>query len=103
MTFRFTRRRLFGTTLAATGAVLTGLGFAQGQTLTTKGKIMLDGYSPVWNRSDQRADSRQVGASPRCVRHCLFLMRRRWPGFSPSGFRGTLRTASDTAQTNAVK
>ena len=47
MTLRFTRRRLLGSTLAATGAILTGLGFARGQTLTTKGKIMLDSYSPL--------------------------------------------------------
>jgi hypothetical protein len=40
-----TRRRLLGVTLAATGAVLTGLGFARGQTISTKGKIMLDAYS----------------------------------------------------------
>lgn len=47
MTFPFTRRRLLGSTLAATGAILTGLGFAQGQTLTSKGKIMLDSYTPL--------------------------------------------------------
>jgi hypothetical protein len=47
MTFSFTRRRLLGSTFAATGAILTSLGFAQGQTLTSKGKIMLDSYSPL--------------------------------------------------------
>jgi hypothetical protein len=45
MTFRFSRRRLRGSTLAASGALLTGLGFASGQTLTQKGKIMLDAYT----------------------------------------------------------
>jgi hypothetical protein len=47
MTFRFSRRRLLGSTLAATGTILTGLGFAQGQALSSKGKIMLDSYSPI--------------------------------------------------------
>ena len=42
MTFGLTRRRLLGSTLAATGAILTGLGIARGQTLSQKGKIMLD-------------------------------------------------------------
>ena len=40
-----TRRRLLGATLAATGAILTGLGLARGHTIATKGKIMLDAYS----------------------------------------------------------
>lgn len=47
MTFRFTRRRVLGSTFAATGALLTGLGFAKGQTLSTKGKFMLNSYSPL--------------------------------------------------------
>lgn len=47
MTFRFTRRLLLGSTFVATGAILTGLGFARGQTLSTKGKIMLNSYSPI--------------------------------------------------------
>lgn len=47
MTFRFTRRRVLGSTFAATGALLTGLGFAKGQTLSTKGKIMLNSYAPL--------------------------------------------------------
>lgn len=47
MRLPFTRRRLLGGTLAATGAVLSGLGIAQGQTLTLKGKIMLDSYSSL--------------------------------------------------------
>jgi hypothetical protein len=42
-----TRRRLLGGTLAATGTLLATLGIAQGQTLTNKGKIMLDGYSSI--------------------------------------------------------
>lgn len=49
MTFRFTRRRVLGSTFAATGALLTGLGFAQGQTLLTKGMILLNSYSPLSN------------------------------------------------------
>lgn len=47
MTDNFTRRRLLGSTLVATGAILTGLGVARGETLTTKGRIMLDSYSPL--------------------------------------------------------
>ncbi|HVH02107.1 MAG TPA: hypothetical protein VM891_04010 [Amaricoccus sp.] len=39
-----TRRRLLGTTLVGAGALLTGLGLARGETLTTRGKIMLDAY-----------------------------------------------------------
>ncbi len=39
-----TRRRLLGTTLIGAGALLTGLGLARGETLTTRGKIMLDAY-----------------------------------------------------------
>jgi hypothetical protein len=39
-----TRRRLLGTTLVGAGAFLTGLGLARGETLTTRGKIMLDAY-----------------------------------------------------------
>jgi hypothetical protein len=42
----FTRRRLLGGTLLTGGAILTGLGFTRGETLTKKGKIMLDSYSP---------------------------------------------------------
>jgi hypothetical protein len=42
-----TRRRLLGSTLAATGTLLTGLGIARGQTLSQKGKIMLDSFSPL--------------------------------------------------------
>jgi hypothetical protein len=42
-----TRRRLLGTTLIGAGALLTGLGLARGDTLTTKGRIMLDAYSPL--------------------------------------------------------
>jgi hypothetical protein len=45
--FSQTRRRLIGTTLIGTGALLTGLGLARGATLTTKGRIMLDSYSPL--------------------------------------------------------
>jgi hypothetical protein len=47
MTFRFTRRFLLGSTLAATGAVLSGLGFSRGHALKTKGRIMLDSYTPL--------------------------------------------------------
>jgi hypothetical protein len=39
-----TRRRLLGTTFVGAGALLTGLGLARGETLTTRGKIMLDAY-----------------------------------------------------------
>ena len=43
--FDTTRRRLLGTTLVGAGAVLGGLGLsARGETLATKGRIMLDGY-----------------------------------------------------------
>jgi hypothetical protein len=42
-----TRRRLLGSMLAATGTLLTGLGIARGQTLSQKGKIMLDSFSPL--------------------------------------------------------
>jgi hypothetical protein len=42
-----TRRWLLGTTLIGAGALLTGLGLARGDTLTTKGRIMLDAYSPL--------------------------------------------------------
>ena len=44
---RFTRRRLIGTTMIGAGAFLTGLGFTRAETLTKKGKIMLDSYSPL--------------------------------------------------------
>lgn len=47
MAFRFNRRRLLGSTLAATGAILSGLGFSRGHTLQIKGRIMLDSYSPL--------------------------------------------------------
>jgi hypothetical protein len=42
-----TRRRILGTTLLGVGALLAGLGFARGDTIRTKGKIMLDAYSPL--------------------------------------------------------
>ena len=43
--FDTTRRTLLGTTLVGAGAILGGLGLrARAETLTTKGKIMLDGY-----------------------------------------------------------
>jgi hypothetical protein len=44
---RFTRRRLLGTTLMGAGALLTGLGFARAETLTQKGRIMLDSYTTL--------------------------------------------------------
>jgi len=44
---KFTRRWLLGTTLIGTGALLTSFGLARGETLTTKGRIMLDSYSPL--------------------------------------------------------
>jgi hypothetical protein len=47
MTVRFTRRRLLGSSLAATGARLTGLGFAQGEPLARLGRIMLVTQSPL--------------------------------------------------------
>jgi hypothetical protein len=47
MLHNFTRRRLLGSTLLASGAILTGLGFTRGETLIKKGKIMLDSYSPL--------------------------------------------------------
>jgi hypothetical protein len=34
-------------TLIGAGALLTGLGLARGDTLTTKGRIMLDAYPPL--------------------------------------------------------
>lgn len=43
--FGTTRRKLLGATMIGAGAALTGLGLARGETLTTKGKIMLDSYS----------------------------------------------------------
>lgn len=45
--FGTTRRRVLGTTLLGAGAVLSGLGIARGETLTTKGRIMLDSYSTL--------------------------------------------------------
>lgn len=45
--FATTRRRLAGMTLLGAGALLTGLGLASGNRLTTKGRIMLDSYSPL--------------------------------------------------------
>lgn len=42
-----TRRRLLGSTLIGTGLLLSGLGSARGEPLRTKGKIMLDGPSPL--------------------------------------------------------
>ncbi|MDP3339237.1 hypothetical protein [Frigidibacter sp.] len=45
--FDTTRRKLLGTTLIGAGALLTGLGFARAETLSTKGKIMLDTFSPL--------------------------------------------------------
>lgn len=42
-----TRRRLLGTTLVGAGALLAGLGLARGDALSTKGRIMLDAYSPL--------------------------------------------------------
>jgi hypothetical protein len=47
MTRKLTRRRLLGGTLAASGTLLTSLGFGQGENLVTKGKIMLDSNSPL--------------------------------------------------------
>ncbi|WP_232520801.1 hypothetical protein [Rhodobacter sp. CZR27] len=40
------RRRLLGATMAGAGALLAGLGQARGETLRTKGKIMLDATTP---------------------------------------------------------
>ncbi|MBZ4691383.1 MAG: hypothetical protein JG765_2634 [Cereibacter sp.] len=45
--FATTRRKLLGTTLIGAGAILAGLGFARAETLSTKGKTMLDCYSPL--------------------------------------------------------
>ncbi len=45
--FDTTRRKAIGATLLGTGAVLSGLGIARGETLSTRGKIMLDSYSTL--------------------------------------------------------
>lgn len=45
--FDATRRRLLGTTLIGAGALLAGLGFSSAETLVTKGRIMLDSFSPL--------------------------------------------------------
>jgi hypothetical protein len=47
MTFNLARRRLLGSTFAATGAIFTGLGLARGDSLTTKGMIMIDSFSAL--------------------------------------------------------
>jgi hypothetical protein len=45
--FAHTRRWLLGTTLIGTGALLSGLRLSRGDALTTKGRSMLDSYSPL--------------------------------------------------------
>jgi hypothetical protein len=45
--FATTRRRLLGTSLIGAGALLSGLGIVRGESLTTKGRVMLDSYSPL--------------------------------------------------------
>jgi hypothetical protein len=44
--FDTTRRKLHGASLLGAGTLLSGLGLAQAQTLTTKGRIMLDSIGP---------------------------------------------------------
>ncbi len=44
--FDTTRRKLHGASLLGAGALLSGLGFTQARTLTTKGRIMLDAITP---------------------------------------------------------
>jgi hypothetical protein len=45
--FAPTRRRLLGATLLGAGALLTSLGASRGQSLASKGRTMLDGYTDL--------------------------------------------------------
>ncbi|MFN6925171.1 MAG: hypothetical protein ACK4P8_05940 [Tabrizicola sp.] len=45
--FNITRRQILGTTLIGAGTLLGGLGIARGQNIASKGRLMLDSFSPL--------------------------------------------------------